>query len=187
MNREVKIELKLSLFRKLFFYQKWDYFLNFALLLFVFLFQFYLQIKIHRAPTIIFADVWLPLFIFGALIWRITSSYSKSVSQIKQMKHPFIRMKFTDKFLYFKSESSSSKKVWQLYQGFRKYPEFWTIVTQRGFSLILPNESLDDELKTFLSKKLRNLKKPVLSRVLKTLTVVFLFWVVLVFFLNFIR
>lgn len=157
MNREVKVAMTSRLVLWAVFYQLRPLLVILILVMLALSGESILQIE--RGAPLSWQFFITPAFLIFFFAWLIFLSYRNTMAQIRKLKTPVIQFRFTDEFLYVKTDLSSGENAWALFKGLQKHAKVWRIVLQSGTALILPAEGLDDELKAFLSGKLPSLKR----------------------------
>ncbi len=183
LDREITVTLTPKIIRLTIYYQflKYIYFIGFAFLALTCA-EFFIVSQGHFQTMDVLLN-FLPFLVvpvfFGFVFY---SAYSKNMAMIRKMKTPDIKFRITDDWLYIDSDLTSGKNSWAIYKGLQKNKKIWRVITQTGASHVFPVEQLDEEMKSFLSKKL---PKP--PRTLYGYFKILIFWlfvfVVLMYFL----
>ena len=157
MNREIKVAMTPRLILWAVFYQLRPLLVILTLVLMALSWESAFQI--HKGAAWTWQLFITPVFLIFFFAWLAFLSYRNTMVQIRKLKTPVIQFRFTDDFLYVKTDLSSGENSWAVFKGLQKHAKVWRIVLQSGTALILPAEGLDDELKAFLSGKLPSLKR----------------------------
>ncbi len=89
-----------------------------------------------------------------AFVFQYYSIYIKRMNEIHKMKTPVFKYRLMDEELDIEKDLSREHYSWKMFNGIRKYKEYWRIVYTPDSFFVFPVEFLDEETKSFLLSKL---------------------------------
>ncbi len=77
-----------------------------------------------------------------------------------QMEKPTAEFSFTDDYIGIESDMGKSELSWKLVEKVWQYPSVWLVFLEKQSYITLPTESIDEELKQFITLKIKEVKMP---------------------------
>ncbi len=80
---------------------------------------------------------------------------NRSMEKFNQMEMPTAKFHFTDERIAIESDIGKSELSWKMIEKIWEYPSVWLVFIAKQGYVTLPTANLDDELKQFIARKVR--------------------------------
>lgn len=92
---------------------------------------------------------------YSHLFWSAYSRFDNNRRSINLWDGVELTYKFTEDGVHYDSTNVSGYGTWKLFDGLWRHSKVWILLQAQQPFMIVPEEMLSDELKTFLIRKLR--------------------------------